>query len=580
MVHTNQHLEKEMNGAPAPVLVFAYNRPDHLRKVLESLERNAEAAASVLYVYCDGPKADASDETKANIAAVRKVAAEKKWCGEVHVVAAGSNRGLAASVTGGVEDVLAEHGKVIVLEDDAVCSKYFLEYMNRSLDLYEANEDVISIAGYLYPVTEQLPDTFFLKGADCIAWATWSRGWKYFRYDASLLLSDIELSGAKDHFEFNHSYPYVQMLRDQVEGKIDSWAIRWYASAYLAGKYTLYPGRSMVRNIGFDGSGINSGTSEKWDTGTNDFHPRVEAIPVQENNAARAAIERFFRRLRHVPFSVRVKNAIWSRLPGFIRKAWSGKSDSEVYGWHGDYPTWEAAKKMAGSYDSAKIADQVFAAAVQVSEGHGMFERDGIIFDESEYQSEVPAPTFNALTEAVKQHNGSLHVVDFGGGPGSSYFLYSRILRNCDELKWHVVEQKHFAERGNKELADDALHFFSSVQEACRSIRPDVLLLGSVLHYLETPAAIVRELIAHPFEVIILETTPVVDDDRSHICVQRVPPHIYDASYPCHLFNEQELLSWFPGYTVKLDYQSKAVEARKVDGRIVQWKGYILEKVK
>ncbi len=292
-----------MSAELAPVIVFAYNRPDHLRKVLESLERNAESSASVLYVYCDGPKSDATPETRKNIEEVRAVAGERKWCGTVHVVAAEANRGLAKSVTSGVEDVLSIHGRVIVLEDDAVCSKYFLEYMNSALNLYEKNEDVISIAGYLYPFENKLPDTFFLRGADCIAWATWSRGWQHFRYDASLLLVDIEQCGSKDHFEFNHSYPYVQMLLDQVEGKIDSWAIRWYASAYLAGKFTLYPGKSMVRNIGFDGSGINSGTSEKWDTGANDFHPKVEAIPVEENLEARAAIERFFRELRKTPIS-------------------------------------------------------------------------------------------------------------------------------------------------------------------------------------------------------------------------------------------------------------------------------------
>ena len=561
----------------APVIVFAYNRPDHLRKVLESLADNAEAASTVLYVYCDGPRPHANEETVRAIEEVRKVAGEKKWCGTVFVVAAEENRGLAASVTSGVEDIVSEYGKVIVLEDDAVCSKYFLEYMNSALNLYAHNEDVVSVAGYLYPVDTELPDTFFLRGADCIAWATWSRGWKYFRYDASLLLNEIELCGSKEHFEFNGSYPYVQMLRDQVMGKIDSWAIRWYASAYLAGKYTVYPGKSMVRNIGFDGSGINSGTSEKWDTEVGDFRPKVKSIPVVENEEARAAIERFFRALRHVPVTTRVKNAIWNRLPAFVRKAWSGNDASAVYGWHGDYPDWSTARKNAGSYDSVKIENQVFAAAVQVSQGRGVFERDGIIFDEHEYEPEVPVPTMDALSTILEQQQGKLNVLDLGGGPGSSYFLYNKILKNIKSLKWNVVEQKHFADRGNIELANESLKFYSTVKEATSNSAPDVLLLGSVLQYLEDPGAVIKELMTHHYKVIILETTPVVDDERSHICVQRVPPHIYEASYPCHLFNEGELLSWFPGYSVATEYLSKAVDTRKVEGRIVQWKGFILE---
>ena len=137
------------------------------------------------------------------------------------------------------------------------CTPFFLQYMNASLNEYEDNESVISIHAYTYPI-KGLPNSFFLCGADCWGWATWSRGWRIFNEDSTFLMNEIKAKGLRKRFDFNGTYPYFRMLKRQSMGLNNSWAIRWYASAFLANKLTLYPGKSLIKNIGNDLSGTHS----------------------------------------------------------------------------------------------------------------------------------------------------------------------------------------------------------------------------------------------------------------------------------------------------------------------------------
>ncbi|MGB4775168.1 MAG: glycosyltransferase family 2 protein, partial [Daejeonella sp.] len=163
-----------------------------------------------------------------------------------------------------VTEIVNKYERIIVLEDDLVTSPYFLQYMNDGLNVYKDCEEVISIHGYIYPVSVELPETFFIKGADCWGWATWKRGWDLFEPNGEKLLNEIIKRGLTYQFDFNGSYPYTQMLKDQIAGLNNSWAIRWNASAFLKNKLTLYPGKSLVQNIGNDGTGTHSGTSNTF----------------------------------------------------------------------------------------------------------------------------------------------------------------------------------------------------------------------------------------------------------------------------------------------------------------------------
>lgn len=244
----------------APIVLFVYNRPIHTLKTLEALSLNLLADQSKLFVFIDGPKKNADVDTIELIEETKRVVNSKVWCKEQEVFANHTNLGLAESIIQGVTSIINKFGSIIVLEDDLVTSKYFLTFMNQALHVNALEERIACISGYNYPVEEKLPVVYFLKGADCWGWATWKRAWNEFEYDGRILANKILKSKRKREFNFDDSYPYYDMLLDQINGKNSSWAIRWYASAFLNDKLCLYPGKSLVKNIGLDGSGTHSGS--------------------------------------------------------------------------------------------------------------------------------------------------------------------------------------------------------------------------------------------------------------------------------------------------------------------------------
>jgi hypothetical protein len=275
----------------APVALFAYRRPDHLGRTIEALLACSGADRTALTVFSDGAKGPADQSL---VGEVRAMLARIDGFASVRVIERPANVGLARNVIAGVTQILQESERVIVLEDDMVVSPDFLTYMNDALEMYAEDSRVVSIHGYVYPTQELLPDYFFLRGADCWGWATWRRGWSVFDPDGSALLERLERAGSTDDFDFGGAFGYTQMLRDQVAGRVDSWAVRWYASAFLAGALTLYPGESLVENIGLDGSGTNSLGGRGLATSARRMKPLLP-MPVEESSASRAVVARALR---------------------------------------------------------------------------------------------------------------------------------------------------------------------------------------------------------------------------------------------------------------------------------------------
>lgn len=280
----------------APIVLFVYNRPDHTRQCLDALAENVLAGESPLIVFADGAKPSATAAERQQVQEVRDLFREERRFKSVELHASDTNKGLSASIISGVTSVMAQHGKAIILEDDLITDEYFLTFMNDALTTYEADSRVACISGYIYPVEETLPDLFFLKGADCWGWAAWKRSWQLFEQDGQVLLQQLRQKDLAHDFNFYDSYPYVEMLEDQIRGKNNSWAIRWYAAAYLQNKLTLYPGQSLVLNIGFDGTGTHSGNKGIRQTRLLHQKRLLLPVPVEENGKAKEIIARYFRK--------------------------------------------------------------------------------------------------------------------------------------------------------------------------------------------------------------------------------------------------------------------------------------------
>jgi len=245
---------------PAPIVLFVYNRPWHAEQTLNALMQNELAAESILYIFADGPKNNVSSEQLNKITEVRQIIRSKQWCKEVIIVESEENKGLANSIITGVTEVINKHEKVIVLEDDLVTSKFFLRFMNESLLFYKENYRIFSIGGvnYTFPISpEYKDDIYIVHRTESCGWGTWSDRWMkadWNKTDYSSVFFD-----KKEIKKFNRGGDdLIRLLQLQIEGKIDSWAIRWDYCHYQHDAYCLRPVKSFVRNIGFDGSGVHS----------------------------------------------------------------------------------------------------------------------------------------------------------------------------------------------------------------------------------------------------------------------------------------------------------------------------------
>lgn len=240
----------------APIVLFVYARPAHTRRTLEALSRNTLAAASRLFIYADGPRDNADPEKRDEIAEVRSIIREWTWCGSVEIRESAVNRGLADSIVAGVTEVVQQHGAVIVLEDDLETAPGFLQYMNDALTVYSDSDKVMQICGFNFPCGWFAPQTGFLRASHPWGWATWARAWQHYQPDASQLLAAIRQNLPR-RFDLDGRSFHLDELQRNADGRLKTWAVRWYASIFLRQGLCLYPGRSLVRNIGFDGSGEN-----------------------------------------------------------------------------------------------------------------------------------------------------------------------------------------------------------------------------------------------------------------------------------------------------------------------------------
>ena len=274
-----------------PILIFAYRRPIHFSNCWRSLAENAEASRTDLHVFLDGPK---NNTDSVAVRETREEARRIHGFKRVHLHCSDVNQGLSTSIINGIGIIRSLAHSWIVLEDDIEVSPFFLKYMNEAVAIYRDVPEVASIHGYVYPTASILPETFFLKGADCWGWATWQAAWARFEPDGKKLLEQLKTRGLEKEFDLGGVTPFTEMLKSQISGRNDSWAIRWHASAFLAGLHTLYPGRSLVKNTGLDNSGTHCGSTIKFDTDLSPGPVEVLPITVEESAVGRKAFQEFY----------------------------------------------------------------------------------------------------------------------------------------------------------------------------------------------------------------------------------------------------------------------------------------------
>jgi len=205
----------------------------------------------------------------------------------------------------------------------------------------------------------------------------------------------------------------------------------------------------------------------------------------------------------------------------------------------GDYSTWEDAASKCSGYDAGNILSKVLEATLKVKGGQAVYERDSVLFDQVQYAW----PVTTALMWAAAQNKGKLNVLDFGGALGSSYFQNRRFLKGISDVKWSVVEQANFVKAGKKHIEDDVLKFYSSIDRCLKERRPNVVLLSSVMQYLENPYELFEKISEISASLMIIDRSPFKSGSNDEIFIQKVPKNIYDASYPMWVFSKSKFMS-------------------------------------
>lgn len=276
----------------APVILFVYKRLPQTMATLNALSKNLLASETDLIIFADGPKG-ANDV--AHVADVRGYLRGIKGFKSVAIHEAETNKGLARSIVEGVTEVVDRYSHVIVLEDDIVTSPYFLQFMNDALRLYEQDEEVMSISGYMYPHTQQLPATFFFNVPLCWGWATWKRAWKHYNGSSEFHVRLLtESSGWKSFNKVGGTYLERQM-RKNVSGKRNTWFVNWHASVFERNGFCLYPSTTLVNNIGFDSTGTHGASTNAYYSPLANSPVIVRRQPFIENEQATRLIKHFYR---------------------------------------------------------------------------------------------------------------------------------------------------------------------------------------------------------------------------------------------------------------------------------------------
>lgn len=304
----------------APIALFTYNRADKTQRVIESLLQNEESKGSDLFVFSDGPKNEkAAEGVKQNREYLKSLTSNALTSNQfksITIVEREKNWGLANSLIAGITELTEKYGRAIIVEDDLILSPYFLKFMNEGLEKYVDDDRISAISGFLNPVNCEVPETFFLRYFACWGWATWKRAWDLLNTDARDLLR--QMRWRKSEFNIEGSGGFYDILYCQKIGLVDSWAVLFYASSFLANKLVLYPGRTLTVQNGIDGSGVHCG--EEYSV----FHKMtvskspiiVKDIDIVESSLMYNQYGEFYRILNHAD-SISFK---FNKLKSFVRR--------------------------------------------------------------------------------------------------------------------------------------------------------------------------------------------------------------------------------------------------------------------
>lgn len=241
--------------------------------------------------------------------------------------------------------------------------------------------------------------------------------------------------------------------------------------------------------------------------------------------------------------------------------------------WTGNFESWEEAQSNCSGYDSDIILEKCKNALLKVKNKEAVYERDSVLFDKIQYSWGLLA----GLQKVAIENKNNLNVLDFGGSLGSTYYQNREFLSSLEKLEWNIVEQPHFVDCGKQNFENEQLKFYHTIEECTQKKQPNVLLLSSVLQYLENPNQWIQKFNNLQIEYIIIDRTAFIASDNDVLTVQNVPESIYKASYPAWFINKEKLIKKFRNYNCIAEINNSFTPNAIINNKKAEWTGMILK---
>ncbi len=267
----------------SPVVCFGFDRPMHLKRMLDSLEKNNESKDTIVYICVDGPTEHTDiDQHKLTL----DVANDKNWKFKKTIpILRKDNYNCRTNIITTISELFQKHDRLIILEDDLIIGKYFLNYMNLALEKYKEEKNMWHINGYSY---QQINNSYGSSISTYVSpwgWGTWKDRWEIFineDFDKKNFISQLE-DEEKLNFNLGNLYDWEDIIVKNEAGKISAWDAYWYQAIFLNDGYSLFPNKSHTQNEGFDGTGMHCSEISDWNTSLNNKKTRKFPNQIKVN---------------------------------------------------------------------------------------------------------------------------------------------------------------------------------------------------------------------------------------------------------------------------------------------------------
>jgi len=239
----------------APLVVFTHLRINKLKKCILSIKGCYQSKNTHLYIISDGPV----DQTQyLKVHKIRKYIKLIKGFKKISIILRKKNFGLSKNITNGVSKIINKHGKIIVLEEDMIVRKDFINFMNLNLEKYENENKVWHVSGWNYNINIQSNlDAYFIRTMNCWGWGTWKNCWIKYKKNPKKI---IDTWSKKKIFKFNfdNNLNFFSQITRNHKKIINTWAIFWYATIFENNKLCVNPTVTLVENIGIGYEATNT----------------------------------------------------------------------------------------------------------------------------------------------------------------------------------------------------------------------------------------------------------------------------------------------------------------------------------